>query len=100
MVLRFKAHSPADPVVGGGWYVGVTPALNSHHHRILRLHVGIGVDMFAGAVVVQPGSRGEAVKPPRVFLSDLQTLLQIAVGVLVRCDEMFRHQPMLRCLMA
>jgi len=100
MVLRFKAHGPADSVVGGGWHVGVTPALNGNHHGILRPHVGVSVDMFAGAVMVQPGSRGEAVKPPRVLLSDLQTFSDVAVGALVRCDEMFRHHPMLRCLMA
>ena len=75
MFLRFKAHSPADPVVGGGWHVGVAPALNSHHHGIFRPHIGVGVNMFAGAVMIRPGSRGEAVKPPRVFLSDFQTLL-------------------------
>ena len=92
MVLRFKAHSPAYPVISCGWHVGVTPALNGNHHGILGPHVGIGVNMFAGAVMVQPGSRGEAVKPPRMFSGDLQTLPDIAVGVLVRCDEVFRHQ--------
>ena len=75
MVLRFKTHSPADSIVGGGWHVGITPALNPNHHRILRPHVGVGVNMFAGAVMVLPGSPGEAVKPPRVLSGDLQTLL-------------------------
>ena len=100
MALRLEAHSPADSIVGACWHVGVTPALNGNHHGIFRPHVGVGVDMLAGAVMVQPGSLGEAVKPPRVLLSDLQTFSDVAVGVLVRCDEMFGHQPMLRCLMA
>ena len=100
MALRFETHGPADSIVGGCWHVGVTPALNGNHHGIFRPHVGVGVDMFAGAVVVQPGSRGETVKPSRVLSGDLQTLPDVAVGVLVRCDEMFRHHPMLRCLMA
>ena len=100
MALRFETHSPADPIVSGCWNVGVTPALNGNHHGIFGPHVGVGVNMFAGAVVVRPGSRGETVEPFGVFPGDSQTLLQIAVGVLVRRNEMFRHQPMLRCLMA